>query len=107
MPSSAVKTCALDRKSTRLNSSHTIISNAVFCLKKKAKAPKPRSPSSPRRAASKSRGPPRSVVGADSNARAEGDGWKLRPSEGPPHVFFNDGGTPEVCPLPLQHAVPI
>src|SRR3954464_7766301 len=35
MPSSGVKTCALDRKSTRLNSSHTIISYAVFCLKKK------------------------------------------------------------------------
>src|SRR3954465_2075136 len=55
MPSSGVQTCALrseehtselqshdnpyavslDRKSTRLNSSHTIISYAVFCLKKK------------------------------------------------------------------------
>src|SRR3954465_14204072 len=35
MPSSAGQTCALDRKSTRLNSSHTIISYAVFCLKKK------------------------------------------------------------------------
>src|SRR3954463_7113218 len=33
----AVHTCALDRKSTRLNSSHTIISYAVFCLKKKGK----------------------------------------------------------------------
>src|SRR3954463_3071145 len=32
-----VQTCALDRKSTRLNSSHTIISYAVFCLKKKKK----------------------------------------------------------------------
>src|SRR5438034_9243271 len=28
-------TKALDRKSTRLNSSHTVISYAVFCLKKK------------------------------------------------------------------------
>src|SRR5438034_7668522 len=27
----------LDRKSTRLNSSHTVISYAVFCLKKKIK----------------------------------------------------------------------
>src|SRR3954466_6629521 len=27
----------LDRKSTRLNSSHTIISYAVFCLKKKSR----------------------------------------------------------------------
>src|SRR3954449_8369688 len=35
MPSSAVQTCALDRKSTRLNSSHTLISYAVFFLKKK------------------------------------------------------------------------
>src|ERR1022692_3538661 len=36
MPSSAGKTCA-DRKSTRLNSSHLVISYAVFCLKKKSK----------------------------------------------------------------------
>src|SRR5260221_9704163 len=28
----------IDRKSTRLNSSHTVISYAVFCLKKKKKA---------------------------------------------------------------------
>src|SRR5438034_1699668 len=28
-----------DRKSTRLNSSHTVISYAVFCLKKKTKTP--------------------------------------------------------------------
>src|SRR5438034_7192791 len=31
---------ALDRKSTRLNSSHTVISYAVFCLKKKKKKEK-------------------------------------------------------------------
>src|SRR3954449_11714049 len=36
MPSSGVQTCALDRKSTRLNSSHTLISYAVFCLDKKS-----------------------------------------------------------------------
>ena len=29
---------SLDRKSTRLNSSHTVISYAVFCLKKKAES---------------------------------------------------------------------
>src|SRR5438034_3280904 len=35
-----------DRKSTRLNSSHTVISYAVFCLKKKKplRPPLPRSP---------------------------------------------------------------
>src|SRR5256885_3197342 len=32
---SAVALPALDRKSTRLNSSHLVISYAVFCLKKK------------------------------------------------------------------------
>src|SRR5437588_6824850 len=31
---------ARDRKSTRLNSSHTVISYAVFCLKKKKKTKK-------------------------------------------------------------------
>src|SRR5438034_5717216 len=31
----AVRIDGLDRKSTRLNSSHTVISYAVFCLKKK------------------------------------------------------------------------
>src|SRR5438034_5685994 len=30
-----LRECLLDRKSTRLNSSHTVISYAVFCLKKK------------------------------------------------------------------------
>src|SRR5947207_15889425 len=34
----AARACGkLDRKSTRLNSSHTVISYAVFCLKKKKK----------------------------------------------------------------------
>src|SRR5438034_48322 len=34
---SATRNTAGDRKSTRLNSSHTVISYAVFCLKKKKK----------------------------------------------------------------------
>src|SRR5438034_4446790 len=33
-----------DRKSTRLNSSHTVISYAVFCLKKKKKKKQSRTP---------------------------------------------------------------
>src|SRR5256885_9233085 len=33
--SGAVGGCAADRKSTRLNSSHLVISYAAFCLKKK------------------------------------------------------------------------
>src|SRR5258708_28213105 len=31
--------CQSDRKSTRLNSSHQIISSAVFCLEKKTRSP--------------------------------------------------------------------
>src|SRR5256885_3122803 len=36
------RTTAEDRKSTRLNSSHLVISYAVFCLKKKKKHTSPR-----------------------------------------------------------------
>src|SRR3989337_2177368 len=49
MPSSGGKTRALDRKSTRLNSSHGSISYAVFCLKQKHRRPSP--PTHRRRAA--------------------------------------------------------
>src|SRR2546430_8549048 len=38
-PGMGPRTAPLDRKSTRLNSSHSQISYAVFCLKKKTKAP--------------------------------------------------------------------
>src|SRR5258708_14300573 len=38
---------ALDRKSTRLNSSHQIISYAVFCLKKKTQYQLPTRPTHP------------------------------------------------------------
>src|SRR5687768_18238480 len=36
-PPPVAQKCLLDRKSTRLNSSHGYISYAVFCLKKKKK----------------------------------------------------------------------
>src|SRR5256885_12707352 len=36
--STSPRASAIDRKSTRLNSSHLVISYAVFCLKKKKKA---------------------------------------------------------------------
>src|SRR2546426_2555079 len=40
---------ARDRKSTRLNSSHLVISYAVFCLKKKKKTPERGGPPAPPR----------------------------------------------------------
>src|SRR5438034_2427955 len=36
-PNRGAELVSVDRKSTRLNSSHTVISYAVFCLKKKKK----------------------------------------------------------------------
>src|SRR5215467_15053695 len=41
LPGPSVVPVALDRKSTRLNSSHLVISYAVFCLKKNKKNLKP------------------------------------------------------------------
>src|SRR5690625_7544929 len=41
-PGGSLGATGRDRKSTRLNSSHVAISYAVFCLKKKRKAPRTR-----------------------------------------------------------------
>src|SRR5688572_32530100 len=41
---SLARACSSDRKSTRLNSSHSQTSYAVFCLKKKSNAASDRSP---------------------------------------------------------------
>src|SRR3954465_15241885 len=106
MPSSAVQTCA-DRKSTRLNSSHTIISYAVFCLKKKhasSSAPLlltfPPSPHSPN--------PQR-----HTRVRAA---LRVTPTRRPPasaspgcsfFFFFIVGGTPGPPTFPLPPALPI
>src|SRR3954464_2926323 len=87
-----VQTCALDRKSTRLNSSHTIISYAVFCLKKKINTINRREhirmPDDVR---------DRRHLKADA-----GKGLKTD------HVFFfNDPATPEIYTLSLPDALPI
>src|SRR3954462_7321315 len=107
MPSSGGQTCALDRKSTRLNSSHTIISYAVFCLKKQGRqgqharrgrsrllntalgrgaAPPPHTPSS-----APTPGPPPPSA-----------------PRGPHHFFFfNDPAATEIYTLSLHDALPI
>src|SRR3954449_684182 len=107
MPSSGVQTCALDRKSTRLNSSHTLISfvavsfdrkstrlnsshtlisYAVFCLKKKLDHHQ-RQPIADRRA-------------AHDIGPSAGESVAL-------HFFFNDRGPPEIPPLPPHDALRI
>src|SRR3954464_14391112 len=97
----------LDRKSTRLNSSHTIISYAVFCLKKKIRIQRPmfsaRStpPCSVRR-----RSPPPHVRGAVGRGlRAERASGTFR--QFVLSFFFIDPAPPGVSPLPLHAALPV
>src|SRR2546426_148604 len=78
-----------DRKSTRLNSSHLVISYAVFCLKKKKKK-RQRHPTS----------------------RCVDRAYILRTSRTHTHLlsfffFFNDTATTEIYTLSLHDALPI
>src|SRR3954462_15149650 len=91
-----VQTCALDRKSTRLNSSDTIISYAVFCLKKEHGV----------------------RVGVPVGGRQNADEAELgvegvepavltEAHPGDVVVFFNDPATTEIYTLSLHDALPI
>src|SRR3954462_10096414 len=98
---------SLDRKSTRLNSSHTIISYAVFCLKKKKNTYHSGY----------------SVLGA--GCRVVAISWCARCPCGGTHTdlesvrpssvfhvfpfvfFFNDTATTEIYTLSLHDALPI
>src|SRR3954449_9482258 len=81
---------SLDRKSTRLNSSHTLISYAVFCLKKK-----------------------KTTVSCGLLGRRHRSlclGFLARRTRPPlrgAFFFFNDTAPPEIYPLPLPVALPI
>src|SRR3954466_15269968 len=96
-----------DRKSTRLNSSHTIISYAVFCLKKKTPA---RARTQVRHLAFDS-----SPASDERVARcAVGVGWRAAPGGGRGVAgvalfvfFFNDTATTEIYTLSLHDALPI
>src|SRR3954449_12918328 len=89
MPCLEFRRVLLDRKSTRLNSSHTLISYAVFCLKK-----------------------------MDERGRGRGHGRDQRDVRGRRHrhpachprplsFFLNDRATTEIYTLPLHAALPI
>src|ERR1022692_4363935 len=87
----------LDRKSTRLNSSHLVISYAVFCLKKKG-----------RFCVIDMHVPPR---GGPGPHRHEFEGAFIL-LEGEVEAtfrvtFFNDTATTEISTLSLHHALPI
>src|SRR3954467_7004343 len=105
MPSSACQKCALDRKSTRLNSSHTIISYAVFCLKNKRSRPRndtrPPRPPGPRPRAARDGAAWGGVLGGARGPRGPVVGALLG------GFFFNDTATTEIYTLSLHDALPI
>src|SRR5262252_5588640 len=97
-------TCPRDRKSTRLNSSHTVISYAVFCLKKKKKT---------ERAALRHKDQTEHTslfaqlkAGQPSLARALALQQKAA-TVGFYFFFFNDTATTEIYTLSLHDALPI
>src|SRR3954466_419957 len=105
MPSSGVQTCA-DRKSTRLNSSHTIISYAVFCLKKKTQS---EIVAGSQAAVGRRNAQAPSVVAGAAGGRVRGGqaaGHRAVP-EGDCYFFFNDTATTEIYTLSLHDALPI
>src|SRR3954462_10401275 len=107
MPSSAGKTCALDRKSTRLNSSHTIISYAVLFLKKTTEeVPEDSGDQGGPRAAGQ---PPaeRAAQVAGCWCDGRGSGAAGQQPQGSVVFFFNDTATTEIYTLSLHDALPI
>src|ERR1039457_989132 len=81
------KASSTDRKSTRLNSSHLVISYAVFCLKKKTDAGR--------------QGAVRLTALRRNGSMGAGSLRGVLHFSG---FFFNDTGPPEFPPLPLQTA---
>src|SRR3954463_2868900 len=83
-----------DRKSTRLNSSHTIISYAVFCLKKKHVTEREIEPRA-------------RWAGAEYWQRIGRRRTVSHPERGLFFFFFKDPAPPEIYPLPLPDPLPI
>src|ERR1022692_4509689 len=93
---------SIDRKSTRLNSSHLVISYAVFCLKKKIMrlelARKVRRQRASRSLACMSR---RRQLLLSGRCLLAAGGFQFF------HFFFNDTATTEIYTLSLHDALPI
>src|SRR3954462_3830294 len=99
--------CSSDRKSTRLNSSHTIISYAVFCFKKQRRLPvvwhSVQSTGLCRHTARHSaRVAPRIATPTPQSAAPD----KTWPDSNR-SSFFNDTATTEIYALSLHDALPI
>src|ERR1022692_3381697 len=109
-PPPAARICAgvQDRKSTRLNSSHLVISYAVFCLKKKKKKQEPEDPNT--RLTSGLYSPTTHAPRDSPLAIAWGRGFVADSSLTYFFFFFfffNDTATTEIYTLSLHDALPI
>src|ERR1039457_2934185 len=98
---------SIDRKSTRLNSSHLVISYAVFCLKKKKLKPI---------SSAAERVQPRKPFLCTARRHASalaccGPHFRTRRPDGRHHIFlfffFNDTAPTEIYTLSLHDALPI
>src|SRR3982750_4667312 len=78
----------VDRKSTRLNSSHGYISYAVFCLKKKTRDGRRRQPRPRRRRRRRGRGRRAAAAAPEGLGGAAGRPCRRRPSLWPLLFFF-------------------
>src|ERR1017187_8393694 len=105
-PAIAPTATAIDRKSTRLNSSHRCISYAVFCLKKKVA----RTVTTPNRSHGLVFAPEfkRGFTAGRSGSLLIFDPKTLQViGEFIPSFFFNDTATTEIYTLTLHDALPI
>src|ERR1039457_2452848 len=106
-PSPCSRSTWTDRKSTRLNSSHLVISDAVFCLKKLDLVEPALTPAG--LAFVRLAGPAGRRGG--STLDRGGVGGKFQHADGPPvmlvSLFFNDTATTEISTLSLHDALPI
>src|SRR3989337_2662205 len=98
---------SLDRKSTRLNSSHGSISYAVFCLKKKTIAPKATTNQPMEHVPN-----PFYDIRSDSGnapllAEAQDSRGTNNANMTSPFFFFNERAPTEIYPLPPHAALPI
>src|SRR5260363_26878 len=88
----------LDRKSTRLNSSHQIKSYAVFCLKKKKSRLRP---------GSSGRKSPFRISSVSEPFKSDYLNKRALPCQPRRFFFFNDTATTEIYTLSLHDALPI
>src|SRR3954463_11045770 len=100
MPSCLEFRRVLDRKSTRLNSSHTIISYAVFCLKTQSQHGSWHGPLG-------HRGHQVGPISGDDDLGGPGAGDFVRFDEVSEVAFLNDTATTEIYTLSLHDALPI